>query len=195
MNCWRALTRAAQLADGGHIPGPRERWSREADVIRDWIERNCWSERQRAYTFHAGTDRLDASVLLAAKFGYERGPRMSSTIDALRRELSAGPLLYRYSGVEREEQTFIACAYWSVEALALVGRVDEARALMRELEPLGNDLGLLAEMAEPGSFALAGNLPQALSHLAFIGAAFALRTASANPQPSPHGGHQGRHAP
>ncbi|MBE7190610.1 glycoside hydrolase family 15 protein [Jatrophihabitans endophyticus] len=180
MNCWRALTRAAELAEAGHISGPAGRWRAEADAVRGWIDEHCWSQRKQSYTFYAGTDHLDASVLLAAKFGFDRGARMSSTIDALRHELAAGPLLYRYTGADQEEATFVACAYWTVEALALVGRTDEADSLMRDLDGLGNDVGLLSEMAEPGSFALIGNTPQALSHLAHIGAAFALRAAASD---------------
>ena len=171
MNCWRALDAAARLADRGHITGPHGRWRQEADAIRSWVEQHCWSENKQAYTFYAGTEDLDASVLLGALFGFDRGPRMSSTIDALRAELGAGALIYRYSGMQEEEQTFLACAYWQVQALIRVGRVDEARELMAELDGTANDLGLLTEMATPGTGELVGNIPQALSHLALIGAA------------------------
>lgn len=174
MNCWRALDRAAALADAGHIAGSAARWRAEADIIRAWIEEHCWSERKQAYTFYAGTEDLDASVLLGASFGFDRGPRMSSTIDAVRGELAAGPLLYRYSGVHAEEETFIACAYWVVEALVRVGRRAEAEQLMTELDPVASPLGLLSEMSTPGTGELVGNIPQALSHLALIKAAATL---------------------
>ena len=67
-------------------------------------------------------------MLLHTVSGFDRGERMSRTIDALREELGRGPLLYRYSGMEREEGTFTACAFWTVSALACVGRIDEATA-------------------------------------------------------------------
>lgn len=189
MNCWRALACAVQLAEGGHIAGAIERWRNEADRIRAWVQEHCWSETKRAYTFYAGTDDLDASVLLGAQFGFDTGERMSSTVDAIRlelgSELGAGPLLYRYTGVDREEATFTACAYWAVEALARTGRHGDAETLMHELDELtSNDLGLMSEMTLPGATgnaASVGNTPQALSHLASITAAFALKSAGGNP--------------
>lgn len=177
MNCWRALDAAARLAADGHLAGPGHRWRAEADRIHAWVDEHCWSERKQAYTFSAGSDELDASVLLAARYGFATGDRMSSTIDAIIAELGDGPLVYRYSGVQREEQTFVACAYWLVGALAIVGRTPEARDRMDSLDRIANPLGLLAEMSTPGTFALAGNLPQALSHLALINAAATLRDA------------------
>jgi GH15 family glucan-1,4-alpha-glucosidase len=177
MNCWRALDAAARLADAGRIPGSASRWRHEADLVKEWIEQYGWSETKQAYVFYAGSDDLDASVLLGATFGFDTGSRMSSTIDAITTELGAGALLYRYTGVSAEEQTFIACAYWRVHALVHVGRLDEADNLMRQLDDVASPLGLLAEMSTPDTRELVGNFPQALSHLALISAAAALRAA------------------
>ena len=177
MNCWRALDAAARLAADGHLAGSAERWRSEADRIRAWVQEYCWSDRRRAYTFYAGADELDASVLLAAGYGFDTGERMSSTIDAIIDELGAGPLVYRYSGADQQEQTFVACAYWLVGALAVVGRTTQAQERMDALDRVANPVGLLAEMSTPDTFALTGNLPQALSHLALINAAATLRDA------------------
>jgi GH15 family glucan-1,4-alpha-glucosidase len=178
MNCWRALTAAARMAEAGHLPGTGARWRAEAAVIHAWVREHCWSAHQRAYTFYAGTDDLDASVLLAAEIGFDAGLTMSSTIDAISEELGAGPLLYRYSGAHREEATFTACAYWRIHALTCVGRREEARQLLTELDGVANPLGLMAEMSEAGTGHALGNLPQALSHLTFIRAFRALSDAS-----------------
>jgi GH15 family glucan-1,4-alpha-glucosidase len=175
MNCWRAMDRAASLAEAGHIAGSGSRWRAEADKIKRWVDEHCWSERKQAYTAYAGTDDLDASVLLGAPWGFESGDRMSATIDAVKAELGAGTLLYRYSGADREEQAFIACSYWQVQALAVVGRRAEAKKLMIELDAVASPLGLLSEMSTPGTGELVGNLPQALSHLTLINAAAMLR--------------------
>lgn len=175
MGCWKALDDAVALADAGIIPGSTERWSAERDRIRRWIDENCWSAERRAYVFFAGTDELDASVLLHAPSGFDRGERMSSTIDALTDDVGAGSLMYRYTGAGAEEKTFVACAFWRVEALACVGRHEEALALMDDLVGLANDVGIYAEMIDADDGSAWGNTPQALSHLAFLSAAMTIR--------------------
>ncbi len=174
MGCWQALEQAVHLAEIGQIPGDADRWRTEAGRIRDWVEDNGWSEERQSYLWYPGSDRLDASVLLHAVSGFDRGPRMSATLTRLRDELGVGPHLYRYSGADAEEGLFVACGYWMVSALQLVGRGDEAAALMSELMEAPNDVGILAEMVDPADGAFLGNLPQALSHLALINAALTL---------------------
>ncbi|WP_285117447.1 glycoside hydrolase family 15 protein [Leifsonia sp. fls2-241-R2A-40a] len=174
MGCWQALQSALSLVELGQIEGNPSRWRREADVIHAWVEENCWSERLGAYTMAAGDEELDASVLLHAPSGFDRGERMRSTIDALRRELGDGPLLFRFTGAEAEgELPFVACSFWLVSALACVGDIPEATALMDDLVGRANDVGLYAEMmAADGAFW--GNFPQALSHLGLIDAALTI---------------------
>ncbi|WP_307866419.1 glycoside hydrolase family 15 protein [Leucobacter chromiisoli] len=174
MGCWHALECAVALAEEGHIEGSVERWRYERDRIRDWIDEHCWSETLQSYTWYSGTDQLDASVLLHAASGFDRGPRMSSTIDAVTRELGDGPLIYRYSGADEEEGTFVACAFWAVAALVEVGRRREAEELMGRLVPLANDVGLYSEMIASRDHSFLGNLPQGLSHLALMAAALTL---------------------
>lgn len=168
LGCWQALSSAIHLAELGEVPGDTARWSAERDRIADWVNKNCWSEDRQTYTMYPGSDELDASILLHAPSGFNRGERMSRTIDALTAELGDGPLLYRYTGMREEEATFVACAFWRAGALACVGRLDEARALMDELVDLANDVGMYSEMIEADSLDFAGNLPQGLSHLSLI---------------------------
>lgn len=179
MNCWRALDAAARLAAAGQLTGTGQRWRSEAAVIKAWVDEQCWSDQRNAYTFYAGSEDLDASVVIGAVIGFEAGDRMSSTIDAITDELGSGPLVYRYSGAHREEETFTACAFWRVHALVCVGRPKEARDLMTELNRVTNPLGLMSEMSVPGTGESIGNLPQALSHLTYLRAAAALRAAEA----------------
>ena len=176
LGCWTALDRAVKLATAGQIDGSRcERWRRQRDQIRDWIDAHCWSEDKQAYTMYAGTDKLDAALLLATRFGFERTDRLATTREAVRLELGRGPLLYRYSGMQAEEGCFLACSFWLVESYALLGDVDTAQAILAELLAFtGINLGLLNEQQDPGSGAMLGNMPQALSHLALIHAVLSL---------------------
>ncbi|WP_233495810.1 glycoside hydrolase family 15 protein [Geodermatophilus sp. TF02-6] len=182
LGAWVALTKAVELAEAGQIPGDPSRWRSEAQCIRTWVEQNGWSEERGAYVWYPGTDRLDASIVLHAISGFDRGERMSRTLDALRAELGAGPYLYRYSGAAEEEGAFLACSFWMVSALTLCGRHEEACALMDELMGSANDVGLLAEMLDPASGDLMGNLPQSLSHLALVNAAITAGKQEGDPQ-------------
>ncbi|WP_441784003.1 glycoside hydrolase family 15 protein [Leifsonia sp. 2TAF2] len=171
MGCWQALQSALELVKLGQIEGNPSRWRREADLIHAWVGENCWSDDLAAYTMAAGAEELDASVLLHAPSGFDRGERMRSTIAALRRDLGVGALLYRFTGAEAEgERPFTACSFWLVSALACVGDVTEASTLMDDLIGRANDVGLYAEMMDADG-AFWGNFPQALSHLGLIDAA------------------------
>ncbi len=181
IGCWTALNRAVQLSDAGQIQSnQKHRWQRERDRIRDWIDRECWSERKRSYTLHAGTEKLDAALMLAVPFGFERRDRLALTRDAVHRELldpadANGACIHRYSGMPAEEGTFIACGFWLVEAYALLGdHAGAVRQMDGMLRACGGNLGLYTEMIEPGTGRMLGNLPQALSHLALILAADAI---------------------
>jgi GH15 family glucan-1,4-alpha-glucosidase len=183
VGCWTALDRAVRLADAGQVAvRHRHRWEQERDAVADWVRTHCWSDAKRAYTFYAGTDDLDAAVLLSARIGFDRGERMASTIEALRAELGVGPLLYRYTGMVGKEGAFLACSFWLVEALALTGRAGEAGSLMDELCALANDVGLYSEEMDPRTGAMLGNFPQALTHLALVNAAAMASEACDGPQ-------------
>lgn len=180
IGCWVALDRATRLAASGQLPDRDiARWKAEAQAIRSWVEQHCWSTAKGSYSFYAGTDRLDAAVLLAGRTGFDRGPRFSTTVDAVAGELSRGPIVFRFSGMEEEEGGFLACSFWLVEALALLGRIDQAACMMEGAIGLANDVGLLSEEIDPRSRALLGNVPQALSHLALINAAKTLTSVAA----------------
>jgi GH15 family glucan-1,4-alpha-glucosidase len=180
MMCWVALNRALGLADIGQIPaGHAARWRREALAIREFIETRCWSGLLGSYTRHAGSEELDASLLLGILLGYESPDprRLAATVNAVRRDLGRGPLLARYSGddgLAGTEGAFLCCSFWLADALARIGRREEAINLMEQLIALANDVGLYAEEVDPHTNELLGNIPQALVHLALINAAVSI---------------------
>ncbi len=196
LGCWVAMDRAVRLAEAGQMISPHVgRWRAEREQIREYIDGRCWSKVKQAYAFYADTDELDAAVLLMARTGFcePRDTRLSTTIDAIVAELAAeGSLLYRYSGQQDKEGAFLACSCWLVEALVHAGRIQEADQRFTEFVEHANDLGLLTEEIDPQSGELLGNMPQALTHLAVIGAATTLNSAleddqrgSASPQHRP----------
>ena len=176
IGCWLAMSKAAELARERHIGGDADGWQRESERIRDWIDRNCWSGEKQAYTLYAGTEKLDASLLLTSRFGFEHDGRLVRTRAAIEKELTVGPLVYRYSGASDEEGTFVACACWLVEAYSFLGEVDRAEEMLKSLlEKLGNNFGILNEQLDPKTGAGLGNLPQGLSHLALLHAIFSIQ--------------------
>ncbi len=176
ISAWQALNRAVELAENGHLPSTCvPRWRRERERILAWVSDHCWSEAKQAYTFYPGTERLDASLALAARFGFDGKERLSATCDAIRRELAHRPFVYRYSGAEKEEGAFVACSFWLVEAYTTLGRRDDAATLFNAFfaeMPPGS--AILSEMVDVETRNHLGNLPQGLSHLALIDAACSL---------------------
>jgi GH15 family glucan-1,4-alpha-glucosidase len=183
MMCWIALDRAVRLAETHRLPRDRlARWREAACSIHDFVERHCWSNELSSYVRSAESAELDASVLLAAlmEFPSDRDPRMSSTIDAVRKALGDGALLYRYQaedGLGGGEGAFLCCSFWLADALARAGRIDEASDLMGELVGLGNDVGLYAEEVDRENHEFLGNFPQGLVHLALVNAAVSITRA------------------
>ncbi|MDM9646438.1 glycoside hydrolase family 15 protein [Rhizobium sp. S163] len=175
IGCWLALSKAAQLARDGHIAGDADGWELESERVKQWIDENCWSEQMQSYTFYAGSQKLDASLLLTTRFGFEHDERLSRTLVAIERNLAVGPLVYRYTDADKEEGAFVACSCWLVEAYAFLGQVDQAEVLLKALlGKLGNNFGILTEQIDPATGEGLGNLPQGLSHLALLHAIFSI---------------------
>jgi GH15 family glucan-1,4-alpha-glucosidase len=178
---WTAFDRAVRLAGEEHLPSAHAaRWAEEQRRVRAYVEERCWSDQLQSYVEYAGGGELDASILRAARAGWLRvaPERLERTVDAVRERLDAGGgLLYRTTRLAGEEGAFLACSFWLVDALARLGRVDEAAELFEGLLGYENDVGLLSEQIDPASGAFLGNFPQALSHLALINAAGAIQDA------------------
>src|SRR5437870_9450044 len=152
--CAVALDRACELAKGGMLPAKHlERWQQEQARIREFVETRCYSNAKASYVRSAGEEELDAALLLPVLAGYDDpgSPRLLGTVDALRRELGRGPLVYRWAD---EPGAFLPCSFWLADSYARQGRLEQASALMDDLIGLANDLGLYAEEldAETGEF-------------------------------------------
>jgi GH15 family glucan-1,4-alpha-glucosidase len=175
---WVALDRAAQLAGIRGHPDMAETWRSTAEEIRaDILEHGV--DSRGVLRQHYDTDALDASVLLAAIFGFLPGndERMRATVRAIEEELTEHGFVLRYhtaetdDGLSGKEGTFLICSFWLVSALAIVGELQKARDLMERLLKIASPLGLYAEEFETETARHLGNFPQAFSHLALLDAA------------------------
>ena len=175
--CWVALDRAVRLAPLLGNGVELERWEEARERIRVAVLAKAWSERAGAYAGAFGSDDLDASVLLLplVRFLPARDDRMWATIEAIERELGDVGLVRRWPG---DPMGFLICTYWLVECLALGGELARAEEWFARATSCANDLGLLAEQADPDRKELLGNYPQAFSHVGLINAAWRLTEAA-----------------
>jgi len=184
---WVVFDRAVRLAEQFELEAPLDRWKETRDEIHQEVCEQGYDPERRTFTQYYGSKELDASVLNIPLVGFLPGTdeRVTGTIDAISRELGRDGFVSRYStadtddGLSGDEGQFLACSFWLVSALALNGRVEEARALFERLLGLTNDLGLLAEEYDVKRQRQVGNFPQAFSHLTLIGAATAISAAEA----------------
>ncbi|MDH5610459.1 MAG: glycoside hydrolase family 15 protein, partial [Cyclobacteriaceae bacterium] len=121
--------------------------------------------------------RMDASTLQMIMMGYfgNDTEKANHHLMALEKELHAGNgLFYRYKHSDdfgEPETTFLICAFWYVEALACVGRLEEANQYFENLISYSNHVGLLSEDVNDKDGSMWGNFPQAYSHVGLLNAA------------------------
>ncbi|WP_339751222.1 glycoside hydrolase family 15 protein [Algoriphagus aquimarinus] len=153
----------------------------KAIVLRDLaigkIE-ECYLPDRKAYGQAIGSTYMDASTLQLITMGYfgEDLERANDHLKALEDELLAKDFLfYRYKHMDDfgvPETTFLICAFWYIEALACVGRLDEAVDGFETLVKYCNHLHLFSEDVDQKTGSQWGNFPQAYSHVGLMNAAF-----------------------
>jgi GH15 family glucan-1,4-alpha-glucosidase len=176
--CWVALDRAAKLAELRGDASLQSEWAATAEEIKAEILGRGVSETG-VLKQHYDTESLDASVLLAAIFGFlpAQDERLRATVDAIASDLTENGFVLRYrtdetdDGLSGKEGTFLICSFWLVSALAIVGELQRARDLMEKLLRIASPLGLYAEEFDAETGRHLGNFPQAFSHLALMEAA------------------------
>jgi GH15 family glucan-1,4-alpha-glucosidase len=181
--CWVALDRGIRMCRDFGLKAPVEGWTRARDEVHRTVLEEGFDRERNTFVRAFGGTKLDAALLEIPIVGFLPGvdSRVTGTIDAVRKELGRGELVYRYrddDALEGEEGAFLACSYWLVQALAMNGRLDEARELFDRVNRRSNELGLLSEEIDPDTGRFLGNYPQGLTHIALINAAATLRDAA-----------------
>ncbi len=142
-----------------------------------YIER-CYDPSRQAYANAVDSPHLDASTLQLIMMHYldPSSEKARLHLEALERELKTPQgLFYRYVHADdfgKPKSTFLICAFWYVEALACVGRVDEAVEIFDRLLRYANPLLLFSEDVDEQNGSQWGNFPQAYSHVGLMNAAY-----------------------
>jgi GH15 family glucan-1,4-alpha-glucosidase len=173
---WAGSSAAMKMAK---VIGDDEMY-KKAEILKarsvEMIEK-CYVPEKKAYAQAAGVDRMDASTLQLIMMNYLDGNSQAAKdhLIGLEKELFAQDgLFYRYKHVDdfgEPETTFLICAFWYVEALACVGRIEEATKYFDKLVSYSNHVGLLSEDVKAADGSMWGNFPQAYSHIGLLNAA------------------------
>jgi len=174
--CWVACDRLAKIAARLGLADRVSFWRSAADRIHALISEQAWSPKRKCFVAAFGGETLDASLLLLAELGFVRArdPRFVATVEAIERELRRGDYIFRYTESDdfgEPTNAFLVCTFWYIDALAAIGRRDEARALFEATIARRNRLGLLAEHVDTATGELWGNFPQTYSMVGMINSA------------------------
>jgi GH15 family glucan-1,4-alpha-glucosidase len=179
---WVALDRAIKHHE--HYGRRRDltRWKKNREMIHREVCRKGFDARLNSFVQSYGSKQLDAACLLIGLVGFLplEDPRVVGTVEAIEKRLMQNGFVERYDtkktddGLRGGEGAFLACSFWLVTNLWLIGRKAAATTMFERLLALRNDVGLLSEEYDPVGKRMVGNFPQALSHIALLHSAFAM---------------------
>lgn len=190
---WVAFDRAVKAVEEGVLDGPVKDWRSARDAVHAEVCSRGWNKSVGAFTQYYGADELDASVLMIPLVGFlpPTDHRVVSTVDVIADKLMVNGFISRYEnksgvdGLPGKEGAFLPCTFWLVDCLALIGRLDDARAVFERLLSLPNDLGLISEEYDTERRRLIGNYPQAFTHVGLVNTARNLASTLVRPPGQP----------
>ncbi|MFL5630418.1 MAG: glycoside hydrolase family 15 protein [Gemmatimonadaceae bacterium] len=177
--CWAGADRLSRIAAHLGMHDRAKYWRGQADRMHAVISQRSWNARLGSFVGTMDGDTLDASLLRLNEVGFLAAddPRFTGTVAAIEKELRRGDFIFRYSEQDdfgTPENAFLVCTFWYINALAAIGRRDEARALFENVLAHRNSHGLLAEDIDPVTGELWGNFVQTYSMVGIIDSAIRL---------------------
>ena len=174
--CWAGCDRLARIASHLGLAERAAHWSSAAVRIREEILERSWSAKLNSFTGAMEGHTLDASLLRLNEIGFIAAddPRFLGTVSAIERDLRRGDFIYRYSEEDDfgvPENAFVVCTFWYVNALAAIGRKEEARELFEHILSCRNAHGLLSEDIDTRTREQWGNFVQTYSMVGIIDSA------------------------
>jgi GH15 family glucan-1,4-alpha-glucosidase len=178
MMCWVALDRGIKIARRYGFEGEIEIWEKIAQEIKNEVIEKGFNPELNSFVQHYETKALDASLLAMPLMGFLpiKDPKVQGTIAAIIKYLARDGFLLRYNlgetddGLLGEEGAFLFCNFWLVECLALSGKIDQAKDLLKKTISAANHLGLFSEEYDFKNKQSLGNFPQAFTHIGLINA-------------------------
>lgn len=180
--CWTACDRLAKVAAHLGVNDRAKVWRERAGQVHAVISAQAWNDDLNMYADAFGGAEPDASLLQMGELAFvdPKDARFAGTVAGLERALLQGTHMFRYTKADdfgRPENAFNICTFWYIEALALMGRRDEARQIFGAMLACRNHVGLLSEDTDPVRNELWGNFPQTYSLVGIINSAMRLSRA------------------
>ncbi|HSQ05413.1 MAG TPA: glycoside hydrolase family 15 protein, partial [Burkholderiales bacterium] len=136
--CWVACDRLSRIAARLGLEERADQWRKSAADLRQTILARAWNEQMRCFAASLDTDEIDASVLLLHELGIVAASddRFIATVEKIGQQLGRNGFLMRYAAPDdfgAPSTAFTICTFWYVDALAAIGRHDDARRIFEQL--------------------------------------------------------------
>lgn len=170
---WAAMHRVGLVARHLGKAADGDDWIARAEVLRREVLRRAVVPGEGWLSGALDMAVADASSLVLPEIGLIPAGHEAflKTIEVIERRLMRNGFLLRYDEADdfgAPDNAFLLCTFWYIDALAAVGRRDEARELFENILARRNHVGLLGEDIDPRTGELWGNFPQTYSQVGLI---------------------------
>ncbi len=170
--CWAAQHRLGMIARRVGVDSEAREWLARAGVLRQEVLQRCTTQ-EGWLSGVLDRDMADASCLVLPEIGLlgSDDQRFHATLDMAAKKLMRNGFVMRYVEADdfgKPSNAFLLCTFWYIDALASVGRRDEALELFNNVLGRRNHVGLLSEDIDPRTGELWGNFPQTYSQVGLI---------------------------